>query len=440
MQQASSLNFSLTTIDACWMIEPLRGANALLQPAASAEQQAADKPPAAKTPGYKIAAGGVAVLTMRGVMTKGSYWWLSSVSTTAVRAALAHAAQNSDVRAIMLSIDSPGGQVSGTSDLAAEVKAAANIKPVAAYIEDMGCSAAYWVASQADMVCCNATAQVGSIGTITVLEDTSKMAENEGVKVHVLATGPHKGIGIDGAPVTPEHLQETQRMLHEINSHFIAAVKTARGLSREQLDEITTARVFVGEQAVKAGLIDRVCTVAQAVSSIRQKANAKETISMENEMPQVTPEQQNLLAAMKEAKIADAAEIKTLIAQAAMGRRYEEQLRAEAKREAVRAHGAERGVRIGAQVDRLDPDSVLELRDAWRAEADAKFDTTEASGAQRASAAAANASIIDGGSQSQTREWDLLAPAQREMALKMGFTSQAKQDEFARNMKNQEAK
>src|SRR5690606_31819803 len=129
-----------------------------------------------------------------GAMTKqGSSF--GGASTVRTRRAIRSAAADKSVSAIMLLIDSPGGSVSGTSDLADDVANAKKKKPVYAYIEDTCCSAAYWVASQCSAIYANPTAIVGSIGTYMVVADYSRMAENAGVKVHCISTGKYKGAG-----------------------------------------------------------------------------------------------------------------------------------------------------------------------------------------------------------------------------------------------------
>jgi ClpP class serine protease len=130
---------------------------------------------------------------------------LGGTSSVDIRRNVRQAAANPDVSAILLAIDSPGGTVAGTDDLARDVKAARRSKPVWAFIEDLGASAAYWVASQADAVYANSpTALVGSIGTVMTVYDESKAAESVGVRPLVFSTGPLKATGEPGVPVTEE--------------------------------------------------------------------------------------------------------------------------------------------------------------------------------------------------------------------------------------------
>jgi len=90
---------------------------------------------------------------------------LGGTSTIDARRQVREATAAERIRAILLAIESPGGTIAGTAELADEVSKAATIKPVHAFIEDLGASAAYWVASQASWITVNASGLVGSIGS-----------------------------------------------------------------------------------------------------------------------------------------------------------------------------------------------------------------------------------------------------------------------------------
>jgi signal peptide peptidase SppA len=213
--------------------------------------------------------GGVAHIAMFGPMQKGDSSFGGTVNTVRVRRAIRDAVANADVSSILLSIDSPGGTVAGTQDLADDVRAAATQKPVHAYVEDMAASAALWVASQASRVAANRTALVGSIGTILVVEDTSQAAAAAGVEVHVVATGAYKGAGVEGAPVTPEHLEYFRGIVDGLNEHFVAAVAEGRRRDVAAIRGVADGRVMSAQEARRAGLIDAVESRDAAVEELR---------------------------------------------------------------------------------------------------------------------------------------------------------------------------
>lgn len=202
-------------------------------------------------------ADGVAIISIDGPMMKG---WskYGGTSTVAVRRALRNAVADPGVGAIALRIDSPGGYIAGTQDLADDVAELGTRKPIEAYIEDLGASAAYWVAARARKISANAGALVGSIGGFTVLVDRSGEAKASGVEVHVIQTGPFKAIGVDGAPVTPEQIAVVQGEVEDQVAGFYAAVKAGR--AGVNLEEVTDGRVWIAAKAKRMGLVDRVET------------------------------------------------------------------------------------------------------------------------------------------------------------------------------------
>jgi len=220
--------------------------------------------------GYALAADGVAVVELIGPLMKYASSLSGGTSTVQARRALRLAAADADVRAILLRIDSPGGTVSGTGDLADDVRRAATVKPVWAYIEDLGASAAYWVASQATRVWANGSALVGSIGTFAVAYDSSRRAENLGLKVHVLRAGTMKGAGEPGTPITPEQLAEWQRLVDELNAMFLMAVGSGRRLSADRVAELADGRVHVGQAAVDLKLVDEIGSIDQVLGAMQR--------------------------------------------------------------------------------------------------------------------------------------------------------------------------
>ena len=210
----------------------------------------------------------VAVIRINGVMMKSIPKSINGTSTIYCRNLIKKASMDKDVKAIILKVDSGGGHVAGTMELASEVLKAKAQKPVYSYIEDCGASASYWVASQADKVYSNQMANVGSIGTLVVLEDHSARAEKEGIKVHVVSTGDFKGAGVTGTEITKELLGYVQEIVDKTNIHFLSAVQTARGFSDEQINSIANGKVWLAEEAQKLGLIDSIMTFEDLLGSL----------------------------------------------------------------------------------------------------------------------------------------------------------------------------
>ena len=219
---------------------------------------------------FAVTDEGVAVIPMDGHLTKGRSSY-GGTSTLRVRRALRMAVADDAVLGIMIHGDSPGGTAAGMTDLAEEIRATRRAKPVACHISDMGASAMYYAASQTGRITANAGALIGSIGTIAMLVDSSGMAEKQGVKIHVLATGAHKGTGVPGAPISDDQIVAEMEVVNDINEQFLQAVMSGRGISRDDLMKVADGRVFIAEKAMQHGLIDEVSTFDAALKSFNKE-------------------------------------------------------------------------------------------------------------------------------------------------------------------------
>lgn len=207
--------------------------------------------------------GNVAVISIEGPLTKQPTcmgWLFGGTSTVVARKALRQAVNDPAVQAICLYIDSPGGQVAGTAELAQEVAQAAQRKPVTAYVSDMAASAAYWIASQASHIVANETALVGSIGTYMVLTDASHAYKTAGIEVVVINEGAFKGAGVRGTPITEAQKADFRRTVQELNAQFLAGVGRGRKMTAEQVSTLADGRVHVGQSAVALGLADEIAS------------------------------------------------------------------------------------------------------------------------------------------------------------------------------------
>lgn len=517
-------------VDPCWCIEPVWGMKAkrLLD---RIDCGAHRMEPAARSPGIPRgddATGdffpdvpvdreeippyqkrdGVAIVTLEGPMTKRPPPWGGGAATVQVRRAVRQAVSDPAVQGIFLLVDSPGGQVSGTGDLADEVARASRVKPVLAYAEDMCCSAAYWVASQAGAgLYAGPSTSLGSIGTILMMEDTSRASAEAGVRVHVIATGKWKGVGAGGAPLTGEHLDYLHDFVQAINRSFAAAVQAGRRMTPAQMKTLLEAGLYVGQDAVRMGLCDGLCTRDQALAQLRallpaSAAPAAATIpkvgaagrattvdltpphnepapagtgdapmknpivralsllglsrmalavvAADTEDPEAIAQAMSeqvkaeveerisahpMLLACASAGLATAADLASRLDLAAYGGKAIEDLRSDAKAQAIRAYGAERGQRISAAVHALPPCEVEALRGGWSAEADARYGigpNGEAASRKTAPSHLPEAVPADGHADARPNApWEQLSAEARRMGEQLGMNTPQKRDVFA---------
>jgi signal peptide peptidase SppA len=212
-------------------------------------------------------ADGVAVIPVEGPLTKARSKF-GGASTLDIKRAVRAAIRDDQVNAILLHVESPGGHVAGIQDLADEIRNAASIKPLRAHIDDVGASAAYWLASQSQYITANKTAEVGSIGTMAAVIDESARMDRLGIKVHVLSTGPYKGIGVTGTPLDQKALDYLQGRVNDLNLHFLGSIQRGRPQLQSTLEQVSDGRVFSANTAKSLGLIDAVMSFDDAFAAL----------------------------------------------------------------------------------------------------------------------------------------------------------------------------
>ena len=165
--------------------------------------------------------------------------------------AVRQAADSKEVKSILLDIDSPGGTVNGTPELAQVVADASKLKTIYAFSAGQMCSAAYWVASQCQAVYASPSARVGSIGVMLPFIDSAEKFRSQGLKVEVFAAGKFKGMGTPGVPLSEEQRALLQADVEEIAADFKEAV-LARG--RRIPDEAMEGQSFSARKAQRYNL------------------------------------------------------------------------------------------------------------------------------------------------------------------------------------------
>ncbi|MBP7948910.1 MAG: S49 family peptidase [Verrucomicrobiales bacterium] len=201
---------------------------------------------------------------------------MKATDSAEIGAALREAGQRDDIRAVFLDIDSPGGTVAGTPELASAVAALNEQKPVYAFTSGLMASAAYWVASQARAIYATPSAQVGSIGVVQAVLDDTAALDAAGLKVEVFAVGKYKAMGAPGTPLTDDQRELIRSNLAETAREFHAAV-LARG--RAIPAEAMEGQTFSGRQAQRFNLAGMVPDRAEAMRRLRVYHGAVDTES-----------------------------------------------------------------------------------------------------------------------------------------------------------------
>ena len=202
---------------------------------------------------------GVAVIPVHGTLVQRSGYLSAYSGMTGydgIRQNFLVALEDPAVRAIVLDIDSPGGEVSGCFDLVDTIYEARGRKPIRAILTENAYSAAYAIASAADRISVPRTGGTGSIGVVWMHVDWSKALDKAGLAVTFITYGARKAEGNPYQPLgdASERIQET---IDEVGELFVGTVSRNRRLSAD-LVRGTEAGVFQGAAGVSLGLADAV--------------------------------------------------------------------------------------------------------------------------------------------------------------------------------------
>ncbi len=203
--------------------------------------------------------------------------------------AIHEAVQRDDVQSILIDIDSPGGTVNGTPELAQAVADAAKLKSIYAFSAGQMCSAAYWIASQCDAVYATPSARVGSIGVMLPFIDSTEKFRSEGLNVEVFAAGKFKGMATPGVPLTEDQRALIQSDIEEIAADFKAAV-LARG--RKIPDSAMEGQSFSARNAQRLNLAGTVGSRDEVISRLRSMQAARVDTPTRASTPMKTVEEQ----------------------------------------------------------------------------------------------------------------------------------------------------
>ena len=168
---------------------------------------------------------------------------------------------------ILIDVDSPGGQVAGSPELAAVLREPRR-QTVVAQVNDLAASAAYWIASAADEVVITPSGQVGSIGIVWQHTDVSKSDEAAGVKTTLIVAGEGKEDANVFEPLTDRARAEIQARVDYAYALFVADVARGRGVSTATVRDVWRARVVPATEAVSLGMADRVGTIEQTLARV----------------------------------------------------------------------------------------------------------------------------------------------------------------------------
>lgn len=214
--------------------------------------------------------GQIAVIPVHGTLATFDDPWFSISSMPMIGRMVDVAMASKDYKGIVFHVDSPGGTVAGTPELADKILGYRGQKPMIAIADTEAASAAYWIATAADQLVVTRSGEVGSIGVWNMHQDVSKMMENRGIDVTLISAGKYKVEGHPFAPLDEDARAEMQRSVDESYREFLGVVAKHRETTVEDVRKnFGEGRMVDAKTAVARGMADRVESFEGLVNALR---------------------------------------------------------------------------------------------------------------------------------------------------------------------------
>jgi protease-4 len=190
--------------------------------------------------------------------------------------ALAQAADDTGVRAVVLEVNSPGGGVTASDEMHQSIVdfKKNTEKPVVVSMGDTAASGGYYISTAADEIVANETTLTGSLGVIFQLNNFEELADKYGYKQVVIKSGEFKDIGNAFRQITPEEREIFQSLVDESYAEFVDVISSGRGIPEDRVREIADGRIYSGQRAKELGLLDSFGGLDEASAEARELANA----------------------------------------------------------------------------------------------------------------------------------------------------------------------
>lgn len=213
-------------------------------------------------------------LTLEGVISSmelGGLFGGAMPSVESIKHSLEQAVADKNVKAIVLRINSPGGEVTASDIIYNAVKAAAKVKPVVVYMDAMAASGGYYVACGATKIVASDTTLTASIGVIIETMNYSELFGKVGLSMVTFTSGAFKDSLSGARPMREDEKVYVQNLVTQMYDRFLGIVSEARGVPKETLKStVADGRVVTGREALAAKLVDQIGYVEDAYALARE--------------------------------------------------------------------------------------------------------------------------------------------------------------------------
>ena len=206
----------------------------------------------------RSAVGKIVVIPLSGtITTAGSLLSPGSTITPGlVRDYLTRAEKDTAVKAIVLRIESPGGEIAPSQEILWEIERVKEIKTIVVSMGGTAASGGYYISTKADKIVALPTTMTGSIGVISQVMNVEGLLEKLGIQVETFKGGKYKDMYRGFREMTPEEEEIMQGMIDEYYEQFIDVVAEGRGLSKDEVRNLATGQIYTGTEAKELGLVD----------------------------------------------------------------------------------------------------------------------------------------------------------------------------------------
>lgn len=174
---------------------------------------------------------------------------------------------NDNLKAIILDIDSPGGQTGGLDEFASEMFEARGTKPIIAQVNSLAASAAYYIAAQADEIVASPSGRAGSIGVYAIHDDISEMLAKKGINRTLISSSKNKTLANPFGPLSEEARDKIMKDVQFATDQFVAAVARGRGVSQKFVNEnMGQGDTFNPPELVKNKMADRIAPFRETLA------------------------------------------------------------------------------------------------------------------------------------------------------------------------------
>jgi protease IV len=217
----------------------------------------------------------VALIVMRGLISSSLPGNVGDSMVDDLRVALQQAREDNRVKAVVLEIDSPGGEVTAADEIYNAVVKTRARKPVVIYMDTLAASGGYYVSCGGKFLMANETTITGSIGVIIQTLNYEQLFNKLGLASVVFKSGKFKDMLNGARPMTPEERDYVQGFVMKIYDKFLATVAKERNLSADSLrGTVADGRILSGKEALENKLIDGLGQIEDAFDKAKQLGGA----------------------------------------------------------------------------------------------------------------------------------------------------------------------